>query len=580
MKTAVSRYNALLVLLTLLVAVASLAFNYHLIYRERLAHARDMLNGSVNHHLIRDLRGAEYGDKQEIHRLSEIIHDSLHIPGVQTFGVVMGAQGQVVGGIGITSEVRRSIEARTPVLGIDTLSEDDKTVLLPISASPTYRVVLGFAKDSLTVGVWPLTAYTALFVAAALSIYFMIAFTALRHWIVRPLVLYLETHLRGSIDGIISGNIPPDIPSGRLAVLPTDLSGNIENNIMALHTWARHKANFDKFIAVSTAENNKQQLLTNLHNILKFDLPLTSLAVLEVNSSQNRLVPIYDSTASIDGVEVLSDPQRCFVYRSVNRLVQMPGETVCTYCRAGNDEVQFCKPLVAAGKEMGVLRATLDWSRMERELAGSGGGNSVAVAEALLDTYVYFTALTLSNLTLLDSYKNQAITDGLTGLYNRRYIVEYLSSILSISRRGNKPVAVFMIDIDNFKRLNDEYGHNVGDQVLQTVARQMRRAIRDCDIIARYGGEEFIVVLPETDCAVANEVGERLRESVAGIEWDSIGLGNVPQVTVSVGIAEFPLHGYSHYHLTNAADKALYVAKRSGKNRVEIHQPLPGFESD
>jgi diguanylate cyclase (GGDEF)-like protein len=159
-------------------------------------------------------------------------------------------------------------------------------------------------------------------------------------------------------------------------------------------------------------------------------------------------------------------------------------------------------------------------------------------------------------------------------------MVEYMASLLSISKRGNKPLALFMVDIDNFKRLNDEYGHHVGDLVLKEVARTMRRAIRECDIIARYGGEEFVVTLPDTDSAVANEVGQRLVEAVASIEWNSHNhnLGNIPQVTVSVGIAEFPLHGYSHYHLTNAADKALYVAKRSGKNRVVIHQALPEDE--
>jgi diguanylate cyclase (GGDEF)-like protein len=224
---------------------------------------------------------------------------------------------------------------------------------------------------------------------------------------------------------------------------------------------------------------------------------------------------------------------------------------------------------------MGVCKVTLDNVRLQRELVGAGNGNPVTVAESLLDTYVYLTALSLSNLTLLDSYKNQAITDGLTGLYNRRYMVEYMASLLSISKRGSKSLALFMVDIDNFKRLNDEYGHHVGDLVLKEVAKTMRRAIRECDIIARYGGEEFVVTLPETDSAMASEVGERLREAVASIEWDHHGLGNIPQVTVSVGVAEFPLHGYSHYHLTNAADKALYVAKRTGKNRVVIHEALP-----
>jgi diguanylate cyclase (GGDEF)-like protein len=536
-----------------------------------------LLAGAVNHQITQHLREASAGGKLALNpeRLTEIIHDSLHMPGIAAFGVVMNANNQIVGGIGLTEDIRRTVAARPVGPGDHALAETGDLVMLPVPASAGMSIVAGFSKDSIARSVWPVTASTTLFVAALLAIYFLLAYAALRHWIVSPLIRFLETRLRGSIDGIVSGNTPPALPEGRFEVLPEEISVNIERNMRALYTWARHKANFDKFIAVSTAENNKQQLAANLYNILSLELPLTNLTILEVNHSLNRLTPIYDACSAEYTDDLLGDPQRCFVYRSGSRLVQMPGETVCGHCRSNAGEVMICKPLVSAGKEMGVCKVVLDNERMQNELASAGNGNPVAVAEALLDTYVYLTALSLSNLTLLDSYKNQAITDGLTGLYNRRYMVEYMASLLSISKRGSKALALFMVDIDNFKRLNDEYGHNVGDLVLKEVARTMRRAIRDCDIIARYGGEEFVVTLPETDSAMASEVGERLRDAVASIEWDNLGLGNIPQVTVSVGIAEFPLHGYSHYHLTNAADKALYVAKRTGKNRVVIHEPLP-----
>jgi len=577
MKSTLAKYNAFLALMILVVALASLAFNRHLIYQERLDHAREMLSGTVSHHLTQHLResGAR-GEAPSAAKLTEIIHESLHMPGVSAFGAVLDAGNQVVGGVGLSQEVRQAVAARPPGHGDHALTEIGDFVMLPVPVNGgAASIVAGFSKASIANGIWSLTATTALFVAAALALYFLLAFAALRRWIVRPLVDFLETRLRASIDGIVSGNPPPQLPEQRFDLLPAEISVNIERNMRALHTWARHKANFDKFIAVSTAENNKQQLATNLHNILALELPLKNLAILEINHSLNRLTLVYDATGATYSDDLLGDPQRCFVYRSGARLVQLPGETVCRECRAKPDELLICKPLVAAGKEMGVCKVVLDNERTQRDLASIGNGNPVAVAEALLDTYIYLTSLSLSNLTLLDSYKNQAITDGLTGLYNRRYMTEYMASLLSISKRGSKSLALFMIDIDNFKRLNDEYGHNVGDAVLKVVAKTMRRAIRECDIIARYGGEEFVVTLPDTDSSMASEVGERLRDAVASIEWDNFGLGNIPQVTVSVGIAEFPLHGYSHYHLTNAADKALYVAKRAGKNCVMIHQPLP-----
>jgi diguanylate cyclase (GGDEF)-like protein len=578
-KSTVAKYNALLVVMILVVAAASLAFNYHLMLEDRLAHARQMLTGAVSHHVADHLR-EDLGDGRALTpaRLVEIIHESLRMPGVGTFGIVVDSAQRIVGGTGLTDAVRQRVTVRPENLDSHTLIEQGDLVFLPIPVTDEYRIIVGFSKDSVAAGIGPLTANTLLFVAAALAIYFLLAFTALRYWIINPLIRFLETRLRGSVDGIVSGTAPPALPEGRFNVLPEEISVNIERNMMALHTWARHKASFDKFIAVTTAENNKQQLAANLYNILGLELPLKNLSILEINYSLNRLALIYDAAGAECPDDLLADPQRCFVYRSGSRLVQMPGERVCGHCHVGAGEVLICKPLVAAGKEMGVCKVTLDHERMSRELGGVGNGNPVAVAESLLDTYIYLTSLSLSNLTLLDSYKNQAITDGLTGLYNRRYMVEYMASLLSISKRGNVALALFMVDIDNFKRLNDEYGHHVGDQVLKEVAKTMRRAIRDCDIIARYGGEEFVVTLPGADSAQASEVGERLRDAVASIEWDNHGLGNIPQVTVSVGIAEFPLHGYSHYHLTNAADKALYVAKRSGKNRVVVHQSLPEGE--
>ena len=197
--------------------------------------------------------------------------------------------------------------------------------------------------------------------------------------------------------------------------------------------------------------------------------------------------------------------------------------------------------------------------------------SQIRFLESYLKSYIDLTSLTISNINLLNAYKNQALTDPLTNIYNRRYITEYLFGLLNLAKRKESPLSVFMIDIDNFKRFNDEYGHKIGDIVLQIVAKTIEKSVREGDTVARYGGEEFIVVLPYSDTEIAFEVGERVRESVEKIEWSEYELPNVHPVTISLGIAAYPIHGYSHYHLTNAADKALYRAKRSGRNRVVIH---------
>jgi diguanylate cyclase (GGDEF)-like protein len=227
---------------------------------------------------------------------------------------------------------------------------------------------------------------------------------------------------------------------------------------------------------------------------------------------------------------------------------------------------------MSSGKQTGVIKFTLDNEKIiTNDTINGSMETKIRFLESYLKPYIDLTALTMSNINMLNAYKNQALTDALTNLYNRRYITEYLYSLLNIAKRKESPLSVFMIDIDNFKRFNDEYGHKVGDTVLKIVSKTIKEAVREGDTVARYGGEEFIVVLPYSDTDAAYEVGERVRSAVEKIEWSESEVPNIPPVTISLGIAAYPLHGYSHYHLTNAADKALYKAKREGKNKVVVH---------
>jgi len=160
-----------------------------------------------------------------------------------------------------------------------------------------------------------------------------------------------------------------------------------------------------------------------------------------------------------------------------------------------------------------------------------------------------------------------SITDGLTGLRNRRHIMATLDLEIARAVRTRRPLAVMMIDVDHFKQLNDRLGHLAGDQVLVRIAAAIRSAVRGVDYAARYGGEEFVVVLPETDQAAAQDVGERIRQQVRGTV--SAGEGAGP-VTVSAGVAVYPLGGASAAEVLARADTALYRAKKLGRDRVEV----------
>jgi len=161
-----------------------------------------------------------------------------------------------------------------------------------------------------------------------------------------------------------------------------------------------------------------------------------------------------------------------------------------------------------------------------------------------------------------------AITDALTGLFNRRYMEMHLATLVEQSANRGKPIAVLILDIDYFKAINDGHGHDAGDDVLREFSLRVRKAIRNIDLACRYGGEEFVIVMPETDMGVATMVAERLRRLIAN-EPFAIEQGmRLLDVTISIGIAALVNPTDTAAAMLKRADQALYRAKRDGRNRV------------
>jgi diguanylate cyclase (GGDEF)-like protein len=166
----------------------------------------------------------------------------------------------------------------------------------------------------------------------------------------------------------------------------------------------------------------------------------------------------------------------------------------------------------------------------------------------------------------LEEVERLAITDSLTGLYNHRHFFELAGREFQRARRYQLALSVIMLDIDEFKRVNDGYGHAIGDQVLQGVAECCRNELRGVDVTGRYGGDEFVAMLPETGLSAACQVAERLRKCIAEKVLDTRA-GRVT-VTVSLGVAALDDEHLTPETLLDRADQALYVAKQNGRNRV------------
>jgi diguanylate cyclase (GGDEF)-like protein len=167
-----------------------------------------------------------------------------------------------------------------------------------------------------------------------------------------------------------------------------------------------------------------------------------------------------------------------------------------------------------------------------------------------------------------------ATRDALTGLYNRRELMQQFQEAVLRGAGGPRPLAVLLLDVDHFKRVNDSFGHATGDEVLRRIGELLRTNVRQTDSAARYGGEELVVVLPAMASAEALEAAERLRTLVAA-QRIAAGDGRTLAITVSVGVAVFPEHGKTPKELLESADRALYRAKHAGRDCVVLASLSP-----
>ena len=213
----------------------------------------------------------------------------------------------------------------------------------------------------------------------------------------------------------------------------------------------------------------------------------------------------------------------------------------------------LCVPLLSRGERVGVVTATA-------EQVDAFDANDLELVRFIATTI----ALDIENVRL----HRVAVTDPLTGTYNREFLQQRLPAEIEAAIDRDRPLSIALVDVDHFKAVNDQYGHGIGDVVLAEVARRLRSAIRGGDVLVRYGGEEFIAVLPKADAGRAWEVGERMRQRVCERAFD-VGDGLALLLRISVGIAQWRM-GEDMADLIERADIALYGAKQRGRNRVEV----------
>lgn len=268
------------------------------------------------------------------------------------------------------------------------------------------------------------------------------------------------------------------------------------------------------------------------------------------------------------GTHILFNPNNCWALRR-RQILWLDDPSSGMRCHHLNISLAgryLCVPLMAQGETLGVLHLQ---NHRGLEETPATAGKDLAQVIALAKTVGEHIALAIANIKLREILRNQSIRDPLTGLFNRRYLEETLEREIHRAIRERIPLSLIFIDIDHFKKVNDTYGHEMGDAVLKALGEFLAGQVRYEDIPCRYGGEEFVIVLPYAPLEAARQRAEKIRAGVKMLEVE--GSGEIPQhITLSLGISAIPEFEARGETLLRAADAAMYQAKIDGRDRVVV----------
>ena len=292
-------------------------------------------------------------------------------------------------------------------------------------------------------------------------------------------------------------------------------------------------------------------------------MPTAEIALMAFNSEQKILetgATSDEQTQILDGFPI----NACCGLRAGRSRRRQEGESEieCGHFVGEPPRDYLCVPLTAHGEAVGLLYFGYPEGSNREE---------IDLHQGLMERVAELASMWIASLNLRAQLEEQSIRDGLTNLFNRRFMEIALERELRLAARRKSDLSVLMLDIDHFKCFNDTFGHEAGDQVLRGAADVVREAIRAEDIACRYGGEEILVILPAASSETARQRAEEIRRRVGEMRLE-LGKEKPATVTVSIGVATYPQGGQTPEELVRSADQALYTAKESGRNRVVVFE--------
>ena len=297
-----------------------------------------------------------------------------------------------------------------------------------------------------------------------------------------------------------------------------------------------------------------------------------SIKILLIEDDRDDFILTRDLLAEIDSVRYHLDWARTYQDGLKQVRAGLHDVYLVDYRLGANDGLQLLREAIQAGSQAPIIMLTGQADR-DIDIAAMQAGAADYLVKGRIDGQLLEKAIryALERSRLLKEIRELAAHDAITGLYNRRELHRFLDYELGRSRRYGHSLSFVLIDVDHFKEINDNFGHQVGDEALKQIAQTLHSHYRTSDLLARYGGDEFAVVMPETSADKARQGAERLQKMVQAesikVKRENGSIGNV-KITISIGVAEYPRDANSSNALIDAADQALYEAKRRGRNCV------------
>ena len=399
--------------------------------------------------------------------------------------------------------------------------------------------------------------------------------TALAYLLARLISQPLEELAQGAA-AIAEGRFDHRIPVrsrdevGQLALAFNDMTGRLHDTVRQLsHSRDQLQRAVRRVGDTLRATHDMKQMLESVVNTAADALEADVAILWSFTPTRDGL---YASIARGTDIETLprlgiAEGIVGFVAERARSMVIPPTEPMAGMPRPAREEPSFPVALVTPVYSQDRMVAVLALYRTDPRK------HFVGEDVEMMDFLTEQCGVAIENVLLHEEAQRLSLTDGLTGTWNRRFFQMQFRQVLATATRFDRPFSVLMLDLDNFKHINDTFGHQRGDEILIEFSRRVKLALREVDTFARYGGEEFICLLAETDVEGAITTAEKIREAIRGEPFGDSADRQLT-ITVSIGVAAYPHHGDNYAALVESADQAMYRAKQLGRDRVTVAEKL------